>query len=200
MEEISKKLYQILEESCNSCESELIALSGGLDSSILAHFLKKRNIEGVAIISEDFVSTDLTYCQRISKETEIPLTIHSTTTSEILEAIEKINIYCHNFEDEEEFYSSDDQLYFNAVVNLLIAIGEENKKIDTQIKNDYPFSWKEISKMRDKISHNYRGVSPYVVWDIVQNSLPQYKQTILEILPITALVPTFTTINIKVNL
>jgi uncharacterized protein with HEPN domain len=101
----------------------------------------------------------------------------------ILEAIEKINIYCHNFEDEEEFYSSDDQLYFNAVVNLLIAIGEENKKIDTQIKNDYPFSWKEISKMRDKISHNYRGVSPYVVWDIVQNSLPQYKQTILEILP-----------------
>ena len=101
----------------------------------------------------------------------------------ILEAIEKINIYCHNFEDEEEFYSNDDQLYFNAVVNLLIAIGEENKKIDTQIKNDYPFSWKEISKMRDKISHNYRGVSPYVVWDIVQNSLPQYKQTILEILP-----------------
>ena len=42
MEDISKKLYQALEESCDSCESKLIALSGGLDSSILAHFLKKR--------------------------------------------------------------------------------------------------------------------------------------------------------------
>ena len=73
MEDISKKLYQILEESCDSCESKLIALSGGLDSSILAHFFKKRKPEGIAVISEDFVSTDLTYCQTISKETKIPL-------------------------------------------------------------------------------------------------------------------------------
>ena len=67
MEDVSKKLYQILEESCNSCKSNMISLSGGLDSSIIAHFLKGKNPKGVAIISEDFVSTDLTYCQMISK-------------------------------------------------------------------------------------------------------------------------------------
>ena len=120
MEEISKKLYQILEESCNSCESELIALSGGLDSSILAHFLKKRNIEGVAIISEDFVSTDLTYCQRISKETEIPLTIHSTTTSEILEAIENTIKILKNFNDIE--------IRNNVVMYLAIKWAKDNNK------------------------------------------------------------------------
>jgi asparagine synthase (glutamine-hydrolysing) len=120
LEKISKKLYQILEESCNSCESELIALSGGLDSSILAHFLKKRNIEGVAIISEDFVSTDLTYCQRISKETEIPLTIHSTTTSEILEAIENTIKILKNFNDIE--------IRNNVVMYLAIKWAKDNNK------------------------------------------------------------------------
>ncbi len=84
----------------------------------------------------------------------------------ILEAIEKISLYTQEFEDEEEFYHSESQLYFNAVVNLLIAIGEENKKIDQSIKDDYLFAWSNISKMRDKMSHNYRAVSAYRVWDI----------------------------------
>ena len=101
----------------------------------------------------------------------------------ILEAVEKINIYCKGFEDDEELYTANDQLNFNAVVNLLIAIGEENKKIDNDIKIDYDFYWKDISKMRDKISHNYRGVSPYIVWDIIQNFLPEYKKVLLQVLP-----------------
>ena len=101
----------------------------------------------------------------------------------ILEAIEKVFLYTKDFKDDEEFYEAQDQLYFNAVTNLLIAIGEENKKIDDQIKNDFTFMWNDISKMRDKISHNYRGISPYIVWDIIQNSLPTYKLILLDILP-----------------
>jgi len=88
LEDISKNLYQILEESCNSCQSDLISLSGGLDSSIITYFLRKRDLNSVAIISEDFVSTDLTYCQMISKEMKIPLSIYNVSTSTILEAIE----------------------------------------------------------------------------------------------------------------
>ena len=101
LEDISKKLYQVLEESCDSCESKLISLSGGLDSSILAYFLKKRKPNGIAIISDDFVSTDLTYCQTISKETNIPLTIYNVTTSAILEAIENTIKILKNFNDIE---------------------------------------------------------------------------------------------------
>lgn len=101
----------------------------------------------------------------------------------ILEAIEKVFIYTKNFQDDEEFYESENQLYFNAVTNLLIAIGEENKKIDEKIKNDYFFSWNDISKMRDKISHNYRGISPYIVWDIIKNSLENYRNILVKILP-----------------
>lgn len=101
----------------------------------------------------------------------------------ILNAIEKIFIYTQNIKDEDEFYEKDDQLQFNAVVNLLIAIGEENKKISLNIKDDYDYIWNDISKLRDKISHNYRGISPYIVWDIINNFLPVYKKLLIRILP-----------------
>lgn len=101
----------------------------------------------------------------------------------ILESIEKVFVYTKGFSDEDVFYDANEQMNFNAVVSLLIAIGEESKKIDVSIKDDHVFSWSDVSKMRDKISHNYRGIDPYMVWDIVQTSLPLYKKILLEILP-----------------
>lgn len=101
MEEFSHSIYSVLEESCNECRSNLISLSGGLDSSIIAHFLKPRKPNTVAIIAEDFVSTDLTYCQMISKKMELPLTIYNVRTEQILEAIEETIKILKNFNDIE---------------------------------------------------------------------------------------------------
>lgn len=101
MEEFSKKIYSVLEESCNLCRSDLISLSGGLDSSIIAYFLKQKKTKAVAVIAEDFVSTDLTYCQMISKEMQIPLTIYNVKTSLILEGIEETIKILKNFNDIE---------------------------------------------------------------------------------------------------
>ena len=118
LEDISKNLYQILEESCNSCQSDLISLSGGLDSSIITYFLRKRDLNSVAIISEDFVSTDLTYCQMISKEMKIPLSIYNVSTSTILEAIENTIRILKNFNDIE--------IRNNVVMYLAIKWAKEN--------------------------------------------------------------------------
>ncbi len=101
----------------------------------------------------------------------------------ILEAIEKIFYYSKDFKDEEEFFYANKQLNFNATVNLLIAIGEENKKIEDALKSSDVLSWKNISAMRDKISHNYRGIDESMVWDIVQNYLPILKKLLIEMLP-----------------
>ncbi len=101
----------------------------------------------------------------------------------ILEAIEKIAYYTEGFEDEEAFFYANRQLNFNATVNLLIAIGEENKKIDERLKTSQKLNWKNISSMRDKISHNYRGVDESIVWDIVRNYLPVLKTLLIEMLP-----------------
>ena len=101
----------------------------------------------------------------------------------ILEAIEKITFYSNEFKDEEEFYYANKQLNFNAVVNLLIAIGEENKKIDNNLKISNLVNWKNISAMRDKISHNYRGIDESMVWDIIHNHLQNLKIALIEMLP-----------------
>ena len=101
----------------------------------------------------------------------------------ILEAIEKISLYSAEFKDEDEFFHANKQLNFNAVVNLLIAIGEENKKIEESLKKTQNFNWKALSAMRDKMSHNYRGVDESIVWDIIQNYLPPLKATLLLLLP-----------------
>jgi len=118
LEEFSNNLYSALEESCNECKSNLISLSGGLDSSIIAYFLKQRKPKAVAIIAEDFVSTDLTYCQMISKEMQLPLTIYNVKTEQILEAIEETIKILKNFNDIE--------IRNNVVMYLAIKWAKDN--------------------------------------------------------------------------
>jgi len=101
LEELSKNIYKILEESCKSCKSNLISLSGGLDSTIIAHFLKSKKPKAVAVIAEDFVSTDLTYCQMVAKNMGLDLSILNAKTAEILEAIEETIKILKNFNDIE---------------------------------------------------------------------------------------------------
>jgi len=91
----------MIKDSCISCKSNTISLSGGLDSTIIAHFLKKRKPRGIAIIAQDFVSTDLAYCQLVSKQLGIPLTIYNATTAEILESVEETIKILRNFNDIE---------------------------------------------------------------------------------------------------
>ncbi len=118
MDDISKSIYNVLEESCNSCKSNLISLSGGLDSTIIAYFLKKRKPNAVTVIAEDFVSTDLTYCQMVSKQMQLPLSIFNVKTSVILEAIEETIKILKNFNDIE--------IRNNVVMYLAIKWAKEN--------------------------------------------------------------------------
>ena len=118
LDNLSKDLYKILDDSCNSCKSNLIALSGGLDSSIIAYFLKHRKPKTIAIIAEDFVSTDLTYCQRIAKEMDLPLVIHYVKTTMILEAVEETIRILKNFNDIE--------IRNNVVMYLAIKWAKDN--------------------------------------------------------------------------
>jgi hypothetical protein len=37
--------------------------------------------------------------------------------------------------------------------------------------------------MRDKLSHDYRGVDESIVWNIIQEYLPRLKEALIEIIP-----------------
>ena len=118
LEEFSNHLYNALEEACNECRSNLISLSGGLDSSIIAYFVKEKKPKAVTVIAEDFVSTDLTYCQMVSKEMQLPLTIYNVKTEQILEAIEETIKILKNFNDIE--------IRNNVVMYLAIKWSKDN--------------------------------------------------------------------------
>ena len=96
-----ENIYDLLVESCDKSNSNLISLSGGLDSTIIAYLLRNRKPRGITIIAEDFVSTDLTYCQMAANSVGIPLSIYNVKTTEILEAVEDTIKILKNFNDIE---------------------------------------------------------------------------------------------------
>ena len=99
----------------------------------------------------------------------------------ILECIEKTWIYTESFDDPIDFIWANDQKELNATISLFIAIGEESKKISQYLKTSVAceLSWKDIAGLRDKISHDYRGVNGDVLWSVIHKDLNKLKSTLL---------------------
>ena len=98
----------------------------------------------------------------------------------VLEAIEKIKVYSEGLSNAEELYYANDQQQFNAIVHLILAIGEETKKIDDELKDEYPtIDWKAITATRNVLAHDYRGIDHQIVYDIVNEHLDDLKQCLI---------------------
>jgi len=101
----------------------------------------------------------------------------------ILEAIEKIYIYTEDFSNAHNFWKEKDQLYFNASSNLLLTIGEEAKKIDTKLKDEFSeIQWKAIFDLRNRLAHDYRGSDPDILWQIINTELDILKKTLMKMI------------------
>ena len=97
-----------------------------------------------------------------------------------LEAIEKIFIYTQEIRDEKEFFDKNTQLVFNACQTLLMVIGEESKKLNPELKSKFPhIPWTQISRLRNRIAHDYRSIDPYISFDIIKNHLPELKDALV---------------------
>jgi uncharacterized protein with HEPN domain len=99
-----------------------------------------------------------------------------------LECIEKCWIYVSDYENPQDFLWANDQKDLNAVITLFIAIGEESKKIGQNLKDDVSMeiNWKNIAGIRDKISHDYRGVDEEILWAIIHYDLHTLKDALVE--------------------
>ena len=89
MQEVFSKLTECISKAVLSCKSDCIALSGGLDSSILAYYLRQKKIKAIAIVTKDFASPDLVYSQLVAKQFGISLHVKSVTIEELMHAIEE---------------------------------------------------------------------------------------------------------------
>ncbi|HSG74377.1 MAG TPA: asparagine synthase-related protein, partial [Nitrosopumilaceae archaeon] len=101
MQKFLDKLPEVLENSISKCKAKTIALSGGLDSSVLAYFLKNKDCNAVAVTTKDFIATDLTYCQLVAKKFNLPLKIIMPKTEELLSSINETIKILKNFNDIE---------------------------------------------------------------------------------------------------
>lgn len=102
----------------------------------------------------------------------------------MLECIEKCWIYTEKYTSAHEFIFADEQLPLNGVVSLFIAIGEESKKIDQTLKEatSIQLNWSDIAGIRDKISHDYRGIDEAILWNTIQKELQVLKDALIEMI------------------
>lgn len=97
---------------------------------------------------------------------------------DILQAIAKIRKYVAGL-TRESF--AQDTMRIDAVVRNLEIIGEAAKMVPESIRLQYPkIEWRKIAGLRDILAHHYFEVDLDIVWDIVQNKLPELERDLGE--------------------
>ena len=123
----TKQCMEILENAVRECKSDWIALSGGLDSSILAHLRKDQKPQTMTIITKDFLGTDLTFAQIIAKHVGLSLSLIQVNMEEVLDSINETIKILGNFNDIE---------IRNSIVPYIYLTKLKNKGINSVITGD----------------------------------------------------------------
>ncbi len=70
-----------------------------------------------------------------------------------------------------------------AYVRSLEIIGEAAKHIPDDVRQRYSaIEWRSIAGMRDRLIHGYFGVDYDIVWDVLQNKVPELQQQVAAML------------------
>ncbi len=103
-------------------------------------------------------------------------------------SIERIFLRSEKFLSYEQFLDDEGGLEkLDSICMQLINIGEALKQIDKitddrLLKRYSEVDWKSAKGMRDVITHHYFDIDAEVVFNVIQNKLPEMKDTIHKIL------------------
>jgi uncharacterized protein with HEPN domain len=101
----------------------------------------------------------------------------------ILESVGKINRYVLPCTTADDFYFFNEQMNFNASLNLLANIGELSSKTSGELKTKYTgIDWQKVKDFRNRIVHDYAGLDIYIVFKIIHTELPVLTEEIQRII------------------
>ena len=99
---------------------------------------------------------------------------------DILDAMEKAEEFIGTI-SFHKFMEDDKTAY--AVIRSFEIIGEAAKKVPPSLRKRYPaIPWKNLTGMRDKLIHDYIGVSLEMVWRTVKEDIPAVRPLLFEML------------------
>ncbi|MCD7764730.1 MAG: DUF86 domain-containing protein [Lachnospiraceae bacterium] len=74
------------------------------------------------------------------------------------------------------------EVVLEACVFNLSQLGELANKTDSVFRNRYPeIAWNQVYGLRNRIVHDYEGVNLQLVWEIIQDDLPELKRNLQKI-------------------
>jgi len=98
---------------------------------------------------------------------------------DILDAIDRIGSYVEGM-TYADFLA--DRKTQDAVTRNIEIIGEAARSLTAQFKQEHPsVPWEETIAMRNVVVHQYFGVLPDVIWDVIENELPPLRSQIAEL-------------------
>ena len=152
------EIRSLLEESLIDSDTKWVAFSGGLDSSIVAKVQNKKNINGITIITKDFVGTDLAYSQITAKHLGINLKLKYAEINDMLNAITETVKILKNFNDIEIRNSIVSYLYLselkeNNVAKVITGDGADEifAGYNFLIQKDHAEIKNELKRMKEII-------------------------------------------------
>ena len=90
--------------------------------------------------------------------------------NDMLENAEKALSFVEGMEFDD--FQKDDKAVY-AVIRAFEIIGEAARQVPEKVREANPeIPWREITGMRNKLTHEYFGVNTKVVWRTVQEDLP----------------------------
>lgn len=74
-------------------------------------------------------------------------------------------------------YFLKDEVLKRACARSMEIIGEAVKNVSADLKKKHKeIEWKKIAGLRDKIIHFYFGINWDIVWDVINNKIPQLRE------------------------
>lgn len=90
---------------------------------------------------------------------------------DIANAIRRILRYADGI-DQLQLENNDEKL--SAILYQITIIGEATRRISQDFRNQYPaIPWREMAGMRNIIVHEYDQIDLDIIWDVIENKLPE---------------------------